>query len=64
MPWEFFFPRHFETFKSHGKELPCPCSIIKKILWADILRLPPPVFVLNLYLHLDYHQLSKNLICP
>ena len=51
MPWEFFFPRHFETFKSHGKELPCPCSIIKKILWADIYRLPPPVFVWNVYLH-------------
>jgi len=27
MPWSLFFPRHFKTFASHGKELPCPCSI-------------------------------------
>jgi hypothetical protein len=27
MPWSLFFPWHFKTFASYGKELPCPCSI-------------------------------------
>jgi hypothetical protein len=48
---EFFFPWHFYTFASHGKELPCPYSIIKKILWADTFRLPPPVFIGNICQH-------------
>ena len=27
---EFFFPWHFDMFTSQGKELPCPCSLIKR----------------------------------